>query len=140
MQRFSKKKILTPRFLMALFRSFTTSMPSTPLALNFFVHVTKTAYKTNSFIRSNIKLQLDWLGKSEMSLHWYSNHGMRFQQLNWKYNYKTFAKTFSPKYPTLCLIMLYILTKMFKTIVCDLCGTIIPLTLIYTTHLSVYLI
>lgn len=33
----------TPRFLIALFRSFTTSMPSTPLALNFFVHVNKTA-------------------------------------------------------------------------------------------------
>lgn len=30
---------VTPRFLMALLSSFTTSIPSTPLALNFFVQV-----------------------------------------------------------------------------------------------------
>jgi hypothetical protein len=35
---------LTPRFLMALLRSFTTSMPSTPLTLNFLVQVTRTAW------------------------------------------------------------------------------------------------
>lgn len=36
---------LTPRFLMALFRSLTTSIPSTPLVLKRLVHVSKTACK-----------------------------------------------------------------------------------------------
>lgn len=41
--------LLTPRFLMALFRSWTTSIPSTPLALNRLVQVSKTALcRTNN--------------------------------------------------------------------------------------------
>lgn len=46
-RRWGETKTLTPRFLMARLRSCTTSVPSTPLALNFLVHVSRTACEKN---------------------------------------------------------------------------------------------